>query len=73
MLFSYGLAGACFISGMFLDIAIHSPEVPNIIWHATVFILILQKGRTYMGIRMISQVSYGSSNQSTLPETYYQF
>ena len=25
------------------------------------------------GIRMISQVSYGSSNQSTLPETYYQF
>jgi len=26
-----------------------------------------------VGIRMISQVSYGSSNQSTLPETYYQF
>lgn len=26
-----------------------------------------------MGIRMISRVSYGSSNQSALPETYYQF
>jgi len=26
-----------------------------------------------VGIRMISRVSYGSSNQSALPETYYQF
>jgi hypothetical protein len=31
------------------------------------------KGLTYMGIRMILRVSYGSSNQSALPETYYQF
>ena len=28
---------------------------------------------SYVGIRMILKVSYGSSNQSTLPETYYQF